>query len=65
MLQKVNRSRNFRGYYFYVLFPIERAVNIDTNIPCVHNIIKLRAFTFHTKIIVLVLQGFVILLGGN
>ena len=65
MFQKASRSRNLRGYCLYVLLPIEIAISIDTKIACIHNSIKLRAFNFDTRIISLVLQGLVLLLGGN
>ena len=65
MFYNVNRFRNFRLYYLYVNFPIKRAINIDIKILCFYNSIKLRACYFHIKIMALVLQAFVLLLGGN
>ena len=64
-VSKANRSRNFRGYYLYVPHQVEGAFNIDTKIPCIHDSIKLCALNFHTKIMVLVLQGLALSLYGN
>ena len=63
MLPTASCSRNFRGYYLYMILPNESSINIDTKILCIHNSVKLHAFNFYTKIMALALHGLVLLLG--